>query len=290
MIRKFIFAAAITTSATAASAELTYGTAFAKYHTLDINNGSAIKLDITSLGGGIEYKYNNFTFSGELARVEIEDVDINLGSIGAEYAFGNGFAVGLDYAKFEALGYDVDITSIFGSYTMNQYTFGAAIGDSSDLNDPAYTVYAAWDVTPTGTVGLDISRIDDETLYAGYADYELEQYDVQADVLKLDELRLVSVAGGYKFGNGLSAIASASYVDLGTETARAMSIGAQYEFVPGANVEVALGRISVNGAADDVDQVTFGLNYELGRRTSKRRSLGNIVSGATGTLSGLTSF
>ena len=52
---------------------------------------------------------------------------------------------------------------------------------------------------------------------------------------------------------------------------------------------LALGRLDFD-SGEDVDQLTFGVNYELGRRTSKRRSLGNIFSSATGTFAGLTDF
>ena len=50
-----------------------------------------------------------------------------------------------------------------------------------------------------------------------------------------------------------------------------------------------MGRLDFD-SGEDVDQLTFGVNYELGRRTSKRRSLGNIFSSATGTFAGLTDF
>jgi len=290
MIRKIVLSAVLAMTASAAAAELTYGQAFVKYHRFDVDNGTGIKLDVTSLGGGIEYRYNMFTFSGELGNVDIEGVDLTNGTVGVEYAFGGNAAVGIDYTKFDIEDIDADVTSVYAAFTTGAYTFGVAIGDSSDLDDTVYAAYAAWDVTPSGTVGLDIVHIDDETLYAGYADYDLAQYNVQADVLKLDEIELYSFAGGYDFGNRITAIGSLSFIDLGTFDARAITIGAQYEFVEGANVELALGRIKLDGAADDIDQVSVGVNYEMGRRSTKRRSLGNIVNSATGSLAGLTGF
>lgn len=290
MIRKIILSAVIATSASAASAELTFGQAFVKYHNFDVDNGTDAKLDVNSLGAGIEYRYNRFTFSGELGSADLEGIDLTTGTVGVEYAFGGGIAAGIDYTMVEIEGIDADVTSIYGAFTTGAYTFGLSIGDFSHLNDTVYSAFAAWDVTPTGTIGLDIVHIEDETLYAAYADYDLAQYNVQADMIKLDELELYSIAGAYDFGNRFSAIGSLSFVDLGVIDARAVTIGAQYEFVEGANVELALGRINVDGAADDVEQVTLGVNYEMGRRTVKRRSIGNIINRSTGSLAGLTDF
>jgi predicted porin len=287
MIRNIFVASLLSVTATAAAAELTYGTAFAKFHDLDVDGAGSI--DVKSLGGGIEYRYDNFIFSGELSNVDIEGVDIDLGTVGVEYALANGFNIGLDYTRFDIEGFDADVTSLFGSYQSGAHTFGAAIGDSSDLDDMTFSIFAAWDVTPTGTVGLDLVHIEDETLYAAYADYDVAQYNVQADLLKLDDLSVVAVAGGYEFANGFSAIGSVGFLDLGPEDVRSITIGGQYEFTPGANVELALGRLDFD-SGEDVDQLTFGVNYELGRRTSKRRSLGNIFSSATGTFAGLTDF
>lgn len=290
MIRTLFLSAVVATSASAAAAELTYGQAFVKYHRFDLDNGTGVKLDVTSLGGGVEYRYNMFTFSGELGSVDIEGFDLTSGTVGVEYSMGNGAAMGIDYTNFDIDGSDTDVTSLYAQFTTAAYTFGVSIGDGSDLDDTVYSAYAAWDVTPTGTVGMDIIRIEDETLYAAYADYDLAQYNVQADVLKLDDLELYSVAGGYDFGNRISVIGSLGFADLGGLDARAITIGAQYEFVEGANAELALGRIKVDGAADEIDQVTVGLNYEMGRRTTKRRSIGNILTGATGSLAGLSDF
>ena len=154
MIRNLFIASVLSVSATAAAAELTYGAAFAKLHDFDVDGAGTI--DVKSLGGGIEYRYDNFIFSGELSNIDIEGVDIELGTVGVEYALANGFNIGLDYSRFDLAGMDADVTSLFGMYQSGAHTFGAAIGDSSDLDDMTFSIFAAWDVTPTGTVGLDL--------------------------------------------------------------------------------------------------------------------------------------
>ena len=127
-----------------------------------------------------------------------------------------------------------------------------------------FSIFAAWDVYPHRHRRSGTSfHIEDETLYAAYADYDVAQYNVQADLLKLDDLSVVAVAGGYEFANGFSAIGSVGFLDLGPEDVRSITIGGQYEFTPGANVELALGRLDFD-SGEDVDQLTFGVNYETG--------------------------
>lgn len=288
MFRTAIIATAIcATASVAAAGELTYGNAFIKQHRLDADGAGA--LDLTVLGVGIEYTYNAWTFAGEAAHFDVEGTDLDYGSLAAEYRLMNGVSLGLDYTSLDLTGSDISLTSVFAYYDMGTYALGAAIGDSSDLNDTVYSLFGSVDVSPTGTVGLDIIRIDSETLYAGFADYDMDSYSVQADVLTIDGLDLVAVAGSYSFGNGFSAIGSLSYFDLAGTDGTSVTLGGQYEFVEGANVEVALGRINIEGAPN-VDQLTFGVNYEMGRRTSSRRTLGNVITSATGSLAGLTSF
>jgi hypothetical protein len=171
---------------------------------------------------------------------------------------------------------------------MGACTLGAAIGHFSELNNTVYTLCGSWDVSPVGTVGMDIIRIEGETFFAAFADYNLDTYQVQADLLSTDGLDLAAVAGGYSFGNGFSAIGSLSYFDLAGLDGTSVTIGGQYEFTEGANVELSVGRISTDFV--DIDHVSFGLNYELGGRTSGRRTLGNVISGATGSFANLTNF
>ncbi|UOA25743.1 2-isopropylmalate synthase [Pseudosulfitobacter sp. DSM 107133] len=288
MFRTAIIATAIcATASVAAAGELTYGNAFIKQHRLDADGAGAA--DLTVLGVGIEYTANAWTFSGEAAHFDLEGTDLDYGSLAAEYRLNNGVSLGLDYSSLDLAGSDTSLTSVFAYYDMGTYALGAAIGESSDLNDTVYTLFGSWDVAPTGTVGLDIIRIEGETLFAGFADYDMDIYNVQADVISTDGLDLVSVAGGYSFGNGFSAIGSVSYFDLAGTDGTSVTVGGQYEFVEGANVELALGRINIDGAPN-IDQVSFGVNYELGRRTSSRRTLGNVISSATGSVAGLTSF
>lgn len=288
MIRTALIATVIcATASVAAAGELTYGNAFIKQHRLDADGFGA--LDLTVLGGGIEYTYDAWTFSGELAHFDIEGTDIDYGSVAGEYRLNNGVSLGLDYTLLDLAGADISLTSVFAYYDMGTYALGVAIGDSSDLNDTVYTVFGSWDIAPTGTVGLDIIRIEDETIFAGFADYDMDIYNVQADVISTDGLDLISVAGGYSFGNGFSAIGSVSYFDLAGTDGTSVTLGGQYEFVEGANVELALGRINIDGAPN-IDQVSFGMNYEIGRRTSSRRTLGNVISSATGSFADLTNF
>ena len=69
MIRNIFVASLLSVTATAAAAELTYGTAFAKFHDFDVDGAGTI--DVKSFGGGIEYRYDNFIFSGELSNISI---------------------------------------------------------------------------------------------------------------------------------------------------------------------------------------------------------------------------
>jgi hypothetical protein len=286
-MKKLIVAAALGCVATSAAAELTYGTAFAKAHRLDVDGlGSA---DAESYGFGGEFRTGALTVSGELGNIDVEGLDLQFGSIGAGYSFGSGVTVGLDYTEFEILGIDDGVTSIYGTYSFDAYTLGAAIGETSEFDETVLNLFAAWDVTETGTVGLDIVHIDSDTLYAGYADYDADRYSVQADLVTVEDLDILALSGGYEVFDKVSVIGSFALADLGGLDVNAVTIGGQYEFTPGASLELALGRISPD-MGDDIDLVTLGLSYEMGRRTSKRRTLGNIFSSATGSTFGLTDF
>ncbi|MFD2740495.1 2-isopropylmalate synthase [Sulfitobacter aestuarii] len=287
MFRSLSLSATICLMAGAAAAEVTYANAFAKYHNFDVDGAG--DADAFSLGGAIEYRMMDWTFNAELGRIDIEDVDFDFGTIGAGYQMRNGVTLGLDYTRFEIDSFDSDVVSGYAMLDAGSYALGASIGDGSDLDDTVYSIFGAMDVTANGRVGLDIVRIEDETLYAGYADYDMQGYELKADVISMDGFDLVAVAGAYEFGNGFSAIASLSHLDLLGLDGNAFTIGGRYEFAPGVNAELALGQIDFDGA-QDIDQITFGVQYELGDKTSKRRSLGNIFSSATSSLSGLTSF
>ena len=286
-MRFLLLTAAICMTAGAAAAELSYANVFAKRHNFDVDGAG--DLDVNTYGGVIEYRYDNWTFSGELGRVDIEDLDLDFASVGAGYMMLNGVTLGLDHARFEVLNFDADVTSAYAMYTFGAYGLGLSAGGSSDLNDPVYSVFGAWDVTRDGRVGFDFVRLEEDNLLSAYADYNLDQYQVEADLITAEDFVLLAVSGAYDIGNGFSAIGSLSTFDAAGVDGNALTIGGQFSFAPGANVALALGRIDVDGA-EDIDLVTFGLQYELGRKSSMRRTIANIFSDTTSSVAGLTDF
>ena len=285
-MKNLLITTALCFAATGAAAELTYGFAFANYHSLDTDEGNG---SLRTYGGAAEYRFNSFLFSGEAGRISTGDGDLDALSIGVGFTLQNGVTLGIDHSRIELVNLDADITSAYMSYAFSQYTLGLSVGDSSDLNDPTYGIYGAWDVTEDGTVGFDLVRIDEENIFAGYANYDLQQYSLEAEVFLLDEVEIYSIDGTYDLRNGFSFIGGLSMANLDGDDLTAFTVGAQYAFAPGANVEVALGRIDVDGG-ENIDRMTFGLNYEFGARTSKRRTVGNILLDATATTLGLTEF
>lgn len=275
-MKKIIVAAALSCTASAAAAELTYGAAFLQYNDLDADGGGSA--DAVAAGVAGEFRSNNLTFSGELTDVDLDGLDLQVASVGLGYNLANGATVGIDHAWFDIDGFDAGVTSLYGMYAYGPYTLGASIGDSSDLDDPVYSLFGAWDVTATGTVGLDIIRFEGETLLAGYADYDMGRYNLEAEVLSFDGGDALTVSGGYEVFDRWSVIGSLGQADFLGDDLTTVSIGGQYEFTEGANAEVSLGRIDVDGAGD-IDVLSVGVNFETGRRTSKRRSLGNIFGG-----------
>lgn len=288
MSQNLLITTALCLAATGASAELTYGSAFVKSHNFDSNDGSG---DLRTFGGGIEYRTNNFTFSGDIGRIdgEGETDGLDFGSVGVGYTLQNGVTIGLDYSTFSVEDDSTDVISAYAMYSFGAYTVGLSAGDSSDLSDTAYTVFGAWDVSDNGTVGADVIRVEGETGVSAYADYDLDRYSLAVDAYKFDTLRVFAVSGAYDFGNKISIIGSLAGADEDGDGTTALSVGAQYEFVEGANVEFALGRINVDGG-DNIDRMTVGLNYEFGKKTSKRRTLSTILVGATSQAFGLTDF
>lgn len=285
-MKNLLITTALCFAATNAAAELTYGSAFAKAHNFDGNGGSA---DLATFGGAIEYRYNNLTFSGEVGRIDSDAADFDFADLGVGYALQNGVTIGLDYSSFEVEDDDTSIISAYAMYTFGAYTLGLSAGDSSDLDDTAYSVFGAWDVSDSGTVGADILRVDGETVIAAYAAYDLDRYSLEAEALSFDVLDVYSLSGSYDLGNNISVIGAVSVADQDGDDFTAFSVGAQYEFAPGANVELAVGRIDVDGG-DNIDRLTLGLNYEFGKRTSKRRTLGSILIDASASTLGLTDF
>lgn len=284
----FITAATLAVAGTTAAAEVNYANAFAKYHDLDAGGAST---DLTVYGGAIEFGTGAWTFSGEIGVFDLEGNDLTTFSVGGEYAFSNGFSLGLDHARIDIDGFstDFDLTSIYGYYDFGDYALGLSVGDGDDLDDPVVSIFGTWDVTPTGRLGLDIMEIEDETLVAGYADYQADAYEIGATLLSTDGLDVFAVSGAYNFNNGLSIIGSLGTADLIGNDLTSVSIGGAYEFAPGVSAELSVGRLSAGGGAD-IDVVTFGLQYETGRKTTSRRSLTNIINHATGNIVGLSSF
>lgn len=285
-MKNLLITTALCFAATSASAELTYGSAFAKVHNFDGNGGSN---DLATYNGAIEYRYDNLVFSGEVGKIDSDGGDFDFADFGLGYTLYNGVTIGLDYSGFDLEGEDADIVSAYAMYSFGAYTLGLSAGESSDLEDTAYSIFGAWDVSSDGTVGADIIRLDGETLIAAYATYDLDRYSLDADVFSSDGLDVFALSGGYDLGNNFAVIGSLSIADLDGDDLKALSVGAQYEFAPGANVELAVGRIDVDGG-DNVDRLSLGVNYEFGKRTSKRRALGGILVDATASSLGLTDF
>lgn len=288
MYRKIVTAATLAIVATGASAEVNYANAFAKYHDLDAGGASA---DLTVFGGAIELGAGDWTLSGEVAAFDLEGDNLSTLSLGVEYGFANGFSLGIDHARLDVDGLvsDIDLTSVYGYYDFGSYTLGLSVGDGSDLTDPVLSVFGSWDVTPTGRVGFDLMEIEDETLFSGYADYAGDRYSLGASLISTEGLDVFAVSGAYEVGSGFSVIGSLGTIDLLGTDLTSVSIGGSYEFAPGASAELSIGRLSASGAGD-IDVVTFGLQYETGRKTTSRRSLTNIINQTTGNIVGLTNF
>ncbi|WP_299042072.1 2-isopropylmalate synthase [uncultured Tateyamaria sp.] len=273
-------------SASAAAAEVSYANAFATFHNLD--NGNA-DVDVEAYGGSIEFLAGNFTFSGEAGRLDVEDLSLDTLSLGGSYAFQNGVSVGLDYSEFDVEDFgDSDIVSLFTFYSFSEFALGLSVGEASDLGDTVYSVFGTWDVTENGRVGIDLVEIESETLVSLYADYDTNRYGLSADFLSVNDLDILAVSGEYQVFDKAYVTGGLAHVSLGDDL-DSISIGAKYEFVPGASAEIAYSRLNADGA-DDIDVVTFGLQYEIGAKTSPRRTVTNIINHATGNIANLTNF
>lgn len=275
-MKKLLITTALCCAATGAAAELTYGAAFAKYHNLDGDGGD---LDVTTLGGAAEFRAGQFTFSGDFGNIDVDDGDFTFGSIGAGYLLQNGVTLGLDYTRFDlGDGDDLDLTAAYAFYSFGAYTIGVTAGDSSaDEDDEVYGVFGAWDVSDTGTVGFDLVRVGNENLLSAYADYDLAQYSLEADLFSVEDLNIVSLRGTYDLGNAFSLHGAVSVADLDGDDITTLAVGAGYEFAPGAKLEVEIARTDLDDAGD-FDRLTVGIDYEFGKRTSKRRTLGGILA------------
>jgi hypothetical protein len=277
---------AATGVATSASAELTYGKAYAKYYDFDGGNS-----DLTALGGAIEARTGGLTFSANVLDLDTDLGGGTIASLGGGFELQNGVTLGLDYTDI-SIDNDPDnvgILSAYAQYTFGVYTLGLSAGNSSDLSDTLYSVYGAWDVSPTGTVGVDVLRVEGETLVAAYADYDLEQYSLRADLVRDDGTSYFAVSGGYDLGNRFTVIGSLGVVDGDAGDLTGVSVGAQYELAAGVDAELSVGRLDVDGVGN-ANVLSVGLNYEMGRKTSKRRTLGDIAISTMASAAGLGSF
>lgn len=288
MKKLMVALAALGLTATTASAEVTYGNAFVKAHNLDAGIGSA---DLTTLGGGLEYVTGSWAFSGDLSFYDVDSLtDITLGSLGAEYRMSSGFAVGADTVRLDIDGLgDLSVHSLYAYYRTGDFAIGASVGDSSDLTETTYSVFGSYDISDTSRVGADVIRLEGETLAAIYGDYETDRFGLRGDFVKIEDLTAFAVAGSYKFTDKFAATASLGELDLGGADITALSVGVDYMIRDDLALSGSVGRLSSGG--DDVDVISVGLKYEMGRRTSARRSLSGVFKHVTGTvLGGVTGF
>jgi hypothetical protein len=287
MYARFLAAASLALAATGAHAELNYVNVFAKHQKLD---DGGLNPDLTVFGGAFEYGAGAWTLSGDIGTFDILGATQTNLSFGAEYKFETGFGLGIDHVKLDGGGLvsDLAVTSLYGYYDFGTYALGASIGDSSDLTDPLVTIFGAWDVTPTGRIGVEIMELDGEAHYASYADYTVGNYDLGATFMRNDSFGVLAVNGAYTFGSGISAFGMLGGYVVGAQELTTASIGLGYEFSPGAKAEVSLGRIT--DGRNHIDSVGFGLQYETGRKTTPRRSLSNILNQANGTFFGINNF
>jgi hypothetical protein len=287
MFRILGISAALCAFAGAATAELTYANAFAGYNLLDSDVFD--EAEIKTFGGAMEVEALDWVFSAQYERFHVSGGNRNFGSLGAGYQLRNDVTLGIDYADFEAVGLSASVTSGYALYDAPYHMLGASIGTSSDLDDPVYSLFGSVVVSRGGSVGMDVVWVDDDTLYAAFADYDLERYKIKADLLASDEADLLSVTGVYDLGGGFSATGSLSTFDSSIGDGKAYSIGARYALSPDAHASMALGRIEYDGAAK-IDRISAGLEYEIGGKTSGRRSLATILSDTTRVLYGLENF
>lgn len=285
-MKKLLITTALCWAATGAAAELTYGSAFLNYHNLDGDGGD---IDLTTFRGELEFRFDAFTFTGEAGSIDLDDGDFRYYTLGGGYQLQNGVTLGLDHVRIDLDTDDLDVTSAYALYEFGAYTLGLSAGDSSDLSDTVYSVFGAWDVSEDGVVGIDVLRVEDENLVSAYVDYDLAQYSVEADLTLFDGVDVFSIEGAYKFGNGFSVLGGLSTADFDGTAINTIEIGAAYEFVPGANVEFALARTDIDDLGD-FDRVTVGVNYDFGKRTSKRRTLGNILANSASSVIGINDF
>lgn len=287
MFRTFGISAALCAVASAASAELTFANAFAQYHHLS-SDGSD-DAEIKTFGGALEYEALDWVFSTQLERFHASNASLRFTGFGAGYQLRNDVTLGLDHADFEAVGFGADVTSAYALYAAPYHMLGASIGAASELDDPVYSLFGSVVVSQGGTVGMDVVWLDNDTLYSAFADYDLERYEIKADLLASDTADLLSVTGVYELGGGFSATGSLSTFDSDLGDGKAYSIGGRYALSPDAYASVALGRIEYDGEPS-INRISAGVEYEFGDKTSGRRSLSTILGDTTRDIFGLGNY
>ena len=277
------FAALIASSASAQ--ELTYGQLYASTAELSFDGVDVDDVDGEIYGGGFEFVVDSFTFSGDIARVSVEDFDTDIGAIAAEYTFTNGLSLGLEHARVDFEGIDASLNSIFAVYETGSVAVGASIGDSDDLEDEPVAVFASFDVSPNGTIGAELLTLDDTDALALYADYDAETYEFYASYVDFDGFDVLIFDTSFNISTKFAV--TAGYANLsfdGGGDADAYSVGAKYGITDSVDIAASYGNLSVDSV--DADVIAFGLEFEIGERTSARSSFTDVAGRTAGASTG----
>ena len=282
---RIITAAIITVAGSSAyGQELTYGQLYA--NTTELSVDGLGDTDIDMFGGGIEFQMNAFTFSADAARISTDLEDIDIASISAEYKFTSGLSIGLEHSRVDFETLDVSINSIYAIYETGPFAIGASVGDSDDLEDEAVGVFAAWDVSKNATVGAEHLSLDDVDINAVYADYEADNYEFFAGYVDLEETDGFILDGRIDVFGSLAVTGGyATFSSFGQDI-DAYSVGLEYGITDGISIGASMGRISADGVAEDIDVVSFGIEFETGRRKSARSRATDIAGRGGNALTG----
>lgn len=282
---RIITAAIITVAGSSAyGQELTYGQLYA--NTTELSIDGLGDTDVDMFGGGIEFQMNAFTFSADAARISTDLEDIDIASVSAEYKFTSGLSIGLGHSRVDFETLDVSINSIYAIYETGPFAIGAAVGDSDDLEDEAVGVFASWDVSENGTVGAEHLSLDDVDINAVYADYEADNYEFFAGYVDLEEIDGFIVDGRIDvFGSLALTGGYATFSSFGGDI-DAYSVGLEYGITDSISIGASMGRISADGVSEDIDVVSFGIEFETGRRKSARSRATDIAGRGGNALNG----
>lgn len=275
--------------ATGANAqELTYGQLYAGTSNLEVEGEGDI--DVEFFGGGAEFVVNSFTFSLDAARISTEIGDVDVAAAAAEYQFDVGLSVGVEHARAEFEDLDTSINSLFAVYEAGSYAIGVSVGDSDDLEDNVIGVFGSWDISANTKLGFEHLSLDDVDLNAAYSDFQGERSEFYFAYAEIEDIDVLVLATSFDvYGNlGLSGGYSRFYDDFGD--LEIYSVGAQYGITDQLDIGASLGRIALEGASDDIDVVSFGIEYEVGRRTSSRSRSSDLLGRIGGAQAGSFGF